>query len=96
MAFTEDLSPFFSDDEFAVDVVLNSVPVKAIFDNAYARGDVGSLGMASTQPALTLASSDVPSSPRGKTCVVGSVTYKVAEHEPDGTGVSVLLLEKAS
>lgn len=74
--------------------------VAVIFDNAYARGDVGGLGMDSTQPAISLLTPAVPSSPRGKTAVVtsptlGTLNFKIATHEPDGTGVSLLFLEKA-
>ena len=77
----------------------DQVPV--IFDNAYARGDVGALGMASTQPAITLPTAAVPASPRGKTAVVtstlhGTLNFKIVDHEPDGTGVSVLFLEKSA
>ena len=45
---------------------------------------------------LTLATADVPASPVGLTVVVGAVSYLVAEHEPDGTGISRLLLESAA
>lgn len=75
--------------------------VEVMFDNAYVRGDVGGLGMASTQPAITLPTADVPASPRGKTAVVtstvhGTLNFKIVDHEPDGTGVSVLFLEKSA
>ena len=96
MAFTEDLAPFFDTDEFAVDATLNGVAVRGIFDNSYQLGDVGGQGMASTAPVLTLATTDVPASPVGKSVVINSVSFVVAAHEPDGTGVSLLLLEKAA
>jgi hypothetical protein len=38
----------------------------------------------------------VPASPVGKSIVIASVTYTVAEHQPDGTGVSTLLLERTT
>lgn len=92
---TEDLSTFFSAAEFASAVTLNGVPVTGIFDNANALGSVGPYGMASTQPTLTLPTTSVPANPVGLSAVVGAVTYLVAAHEPDGTGVSRLLLEAA-
>lgn len=71
--------------------------VNCLFDNAYVRADVGPLGMDSTGPAITdVATSDVPASPRGKSVTVDGVAYKIAGHEPDGTGLSVVLLEKAA
>jgi hypothetical protein len=54
------------------------------------------LGMATSQPSLTLASADVSTDPVGAAVLVGAVAYVVAAHEPDGTGVSRLLLEVAS
>lgn len=93
--FTETLSAFFDTSEFASTVTLNSVSVTAIFDAPYAAGSVGGFGMASTQPSLTLPTANVPTDPVGKTAVVNSVNYVVVAHEPDGTGVSRLLLEAA-
>lgn len=93
--FTEDFSAFMNTAEFATSVTLNGVTVPAIFDAAYALGSVGAYGMASTQPSLMLATADVPADPVGKTAVVGTVSYLVVAHEPDGTGVSRLLLEAA-
>ncbi|EJL77355.1 hypothetical protein PMI15_04677 [Polaromonas sp. CF318] len=103
MAFEEDFATFFDTDEFAVDATLNGVEVRLIFDRAYQFGDVGGAGMASTQPVATIATSAVPSSVEGKALVVqGSqpgfpiaLSFTVAAHEPDGTGVSQLFLEKA-
>lgn len=93
MDFTADIGAML--DDFGTTVTLNGSSVRAVFDNAYAQGTVGPIGMGGTQPVLTLATSDVPASPVGKTCVVGATTYTVASHEPDGTGVSVLFLEAA-
>lgn len=93
---TEALSAFFSAAEFASTVTVNGVTVAAIFDNANALGSVGPYGMASTQPTLTLPTTSVPANPVGLSAVVGAVTYLVAAHEPDGTGVSRLLLEAST
>lgn len=75
---------------------LDGVAVSAIFDNGYALGSVGPMGMASTQPSLTLPTASVPANPVGLTVVVGGVSYLVACHEPDGTGISRLLLESGA
>jgi hypothetical protein len=103
MAFDEDLSVFFDTDELAVDATLDGVAVRVVFDRAYQFGDVGGAGMASTQPVATIASSALPSSVEGKALVVSgsqpgfplSLSFTVVTHEPDGTGVSQLFLEKA-
>lgn len=93
--FVEDISAFINPAEFAQRVSVGGVEVSAIFGNGYAQGNVGMLGMASSQPSLTLASADVSTDPVGAAVLVGSVAYLVAAHEPDGTGISRLLLEVA-
>lgn len=93
-AITSDVANLLKD--FGQTVTLNGVSVQAIFDNAHELGSVGPIGMAGTQPMLTLPTASVPASPVGKACVVGATTYAVAAHEPDGTGVSVLMLEKST
>ena len=94
--FTEDLSAFFSTAEFATAATLNGVAVSGIFDAPLALGGVGEYGMASTQPAYTLPGASVPANPVGLALVIGATSYVVAAHEPDGTGVSRLLLERAA
>lgn len=94
--FVEDITAFFdTTNGFAQAVTINGSSVSAIFDNANALGSVGPYSMASTQPTLTLPTTSVPANPVGLSAVVGAVTYLVAAHEPDGTGVSRLLLEAA-
>ena len=93
--FTEDLSSFLSPSEFATSVIVGGVAVAAIFDNGNALGSVGPYGMASTQPTLTLPTAQVPASPVGQAVAVGGTAYQVVAHEPDGTGISRLLLELA-
>lgn len=89
---TEDLAPFFAD--FAVNAAVNGQAVRGIFDNGFALGAVG-IGMAGTQPTLRLRTADVAADPVGQAVSVNAVAYTVAAHESDGTGVSVLMLERA-
>lgn len=102
--FQEDLSPFLAD--FGQPVTLLGRQVTAIFDNGYSLGTVGVTGMASTQPTLTLPTSDVPPQiidwlsydeepfdPINLQVSISGRTYKIVEHEPDGTGMSLLKLE---
>lgn len=89
---TDDLTPFFSSGEFAQAGTLDGQQVVGIFEAAYAPGNVG-LGMAGTQPTFTLPTSSVMADPAGATLQTGGATFVVAAHEPDGTGVSRLLLE---
>lgn len=100
MAFTEDLSIFFAD--FAVTVTAGGVGVPAIFDRDHIEtmGGFGG-GIDASVPVLLMQTADViargiafgsevtlpASSPWGAaTCTVRNV-------RPDGTGLSMLLLE---
>ncbi len=94
--FVEDLTVFFSTSEHATAATLNSVAVAGIFDAPGTVGNVGEFGIASTQPIYTLASTSVPADPVGLALVCNAVTYIVAAHEPDGTGISRLVLEKSA
>ena len=95
--FAEDTTAFFDTTcGFAQTATVGGASVAVIFDNASALGSVGPFGMASTQPSITLPTAQVPVDPVGTTVVVGGGTYLVAAHEPDGTGISRLLLESAT
>ena len=94
MAFTEDLSLLFDDDQFAIEVLIAGVPTLAIFDAAFERASLGELGMATTEPVLRLPTALVPQPATRTPVVVAGVPYRVAEHQPDGTGISLLYLEK--
>jgi hypothetical protein len=89
----EDFSVFLAD--FGVDVVIDGVTVRGIFDNPFVAAG-GGIGMETTNPTLGLPTENVPSDPIGKTFARGSVTYEIVGHEPDGTGWSVLILERTS
>ena len=90
---TEDLAPFFAD--FAVNATVNGQAVRGIFDNGFASAEVGLVGMSSARPMLTLPTAGLSADPVGQTAVVGGTSYLVAAHQPDGTGVSTLMLERA-
>lgn len=94
MDFTQDLAATLAD--FGQSVTVGGVSCKAIFDNGAALGAVGPIGMASTQPTLTLRTADLPASPVGLNAVVDSTTWLVATHDSDGTGISTLQLEASA
>lgn len=76
-------------------VLLGGVDVDVIFENPSATAG-GGLGMASTAPTVKLLTASVPANPVGQTFDVAGVTWEIADHDPDGTGWSVLVLERAS
>lgn len=106
MAFTEDHSVFFDQDEFAVqaEIVLPAEcagrTLTVIFDNAYEFVEMGS-GVSSSGPAATLPESDMPEpmadALEAGTPVVLSIDeceYTVVEAKPDGSGVTTMRLRK--
>lgn len=91
----EDLTPFFVSGEFVADGdKLDGKPVSGIFDAA-AVVSSGGIGMSDTRPVYTLPSQQVPAQPEGKRLMHGGKVYEVDLHEPDGTGVSRLILLEA-
>lgn len=86
---------FFSTAEYASNALLGGVAVTGIFDRAYQAENVGGNGFASSQPQFVLPSASVPAVVAGLPLVVGIGSYLVVSAEPDGTGMTVLLLETA-
>lgn len=74
--------------------------IPGIFDNEYVVADVGATGMAATAPAVTVPSTAVPASfggaPVSITTAAGVAQWRIAEHHPDGSGLSLLLLERTA
>lgn len=92
--FTEDTAAFFAD--FGQPATVGGQALDVVLDNGYTLGAAGPFGMATTQPRITCATASLPANPVGQACVVGGASYTVAEHQPDGTGISTLLLEVAA
>lgn len=92
MAFVENSSDFINDDTPGyVLATVGGVPVGGLFDDAY----LDPLGMSGSQPALLCASADVSTAIHGTAVVVDLVNYTVASIQPDGTGMTRLLLQEA-
>jgi hypothetical protein len=78
-----------------VRVSLGGTDVDGIFTNNYAVSG-GGIGMATTAPALRVPTASVPANPIGTAVTVAAQPYDIMGHEPDGTGFSVLILERTS
>ena len=99
MAFAEDLSPFFDTDGFAVEATVGAATINVIFDRAHIAALTGLAGgIDGTQPMALAQSSDVTaqSIARDTALVIGGTTYYVTSIQPDGTGVSLLVLSLES
>jgi methionine synthase II (cobalamin-independent) len=88
MDFSQDSASII--DLLGIDVIVDGVPARGIFDNDFASAFSGLVGGSS--PVLHLVSS-VPVA-RGSAVIVAGVTYTVTGVEPDGTGVTQLRMDK--
>ena len=92
---------------FGAPVVLAGISVMAVFDEVYANARLGGAGMASVKPTLMLLTGSIP--PRitdwflyfeepfdaiNLHITLDSGNFKIVAHEPDGMGMSLLLLER--
>lgn len=95
MAFVEDFTCYFAD--FGVDATLDGAAVRVIFDDAFQGAGFGPRDMASSGPQAMVPTADVPAQPYALVlAVTGRGTYNVVSHQADGTGMSLLLLERAA
>lgn len=93
--FTEDLTEFFSTNDFAVTATLDgTVSVNGIFDNASSPIAGGEVDVEGSIPTFTCAAADVPAVANGQTIVISDTTYTVVAVHPDGTGVVTLGLSE--
>ena len=75
--------------------VIGAATVSVIFDDGFITQDVGGLPLESTGPRFTALTSDLPTPILGQPVTISANNYKVREHHPDGTGISLCLLHKA-
>jgi hypothetical protein len=72
-------------------ISVNGQTLWAVPDNAYV--DVLDLA-AGTRPQAIVRTADVPNIAPGQTVVMQGTQYSVAEIQPDGTGMTTLILQK--
>lgn len=97
MAFAEDLSVFFNDDEFAVEAVHTPAggsaepAVAVIFDQAAQLGD----GVVATEPTIHVPASAWPTLAQGSGIVIAGVAYRARTPVPmdDGAVLFVPLVK---
>lgn len=103
MNINGDIAALLDVEIFGTEAVLrpasagNAVRIAGIFDAAFTTVEAGgSVGYATTSPRFLCASADLPTGlEEGYLLTVSSVTYTIRVVEPDGTGMTALMLEKA-
>lgn len=89
-----DLDIFLNSDEFAVDVTYLVSTIQGIFDDEFSSAVQGEMGIESTVPQVLVKTSDVQNIAHNEELTINSVVYKVIGIQPDGTGVTLILLSE--
>lgn len=93
---TDDLTPFFSANDFAEACTIGGVVGEGIFNTEYLAAQAGDLGQGSADASLLISDAAFPAAARGQAVSVRSTNYVVyGPPEPDGTGLVVLRLKRA-
>ena len=88
----EDLAAYFDTTSwFAQSATLDGVTVAGIFDSPYLQAFDG---IASAAPSFTLPSTSAASATSASVLVLAGTSYRVRSVQPDGTGISTLVLER--
>lgn len=90
MNLVEHLPGFFAD--FGTVATIGAASVTGIFDVPTAEA----FGVLGSDPTFTCATADVSGVAAGQAVTIAAVAYTVTAVKPDGTGITVLTLDKAS
>ena len=85
------LAPFFNAADFAVQATVRGRTINIIFDEQY----IDVEGVESSQPAATCQSADVADVEQDDALTVQGREFRIIGIQPDGTGVTVLRLQRA-
>ncbi|MBU1864257.1 MAG: hypothetical protein KKH94_11380 [Candidatus Omnitrophica bacterium] len=90
-----DLDVFINTNEFAVEVTLTGgAKIKGIFDDEFRALNIQDGQIASSGPQVICKSADVATVGLNAVITINAVEYKVKERQPDGTGLTTLILSK--
>lgn len=95
IALADDLNLLFDIEDFAVAATYGGGTINGIFDNETVPMDAGGTAQVhQEQPRFTCRTTDVSSVASGDTIVIDAITYNIVAWIHDGTGVTILQLEK--
>jgi hypothetical protein len=101
VAFTEDLSQFFEEDDFAVAVAIKIAAgasvrtISGIFNTPSQEVEIFDTNFEGNLPSVLCRSSDLAGITNAHTMTISAVVYRITKIEPDGTGVSTVHLRKS-
>ena len=91
---TTDLDTFLNSDEFGVNITYDAGTIKGVFDNEFIESNQDEISVEDFQPQVIVKSSDIPGLSHGDTMTIESVDYNVIGIQPDGTGLTLVILSK--
>lgn len=92
MSIETEIDPFFQSTDFAQSVTVAGTGLLAIFDHAF----IEDLAIEGEAPILHCKSADLPGNlAHGDAVTVATASYTIVGIQPDGTGVTILILEEA-
>jgi hypothetical protein len=99
MTFKDDMitdldETFLDNEEFAVDITYNAGTIQGIFDAEFSSAVEGEMGIESTVPQVQVKTTDVPGIAHNATMTINTIVYNVIGIQPDGTGMTLLLLSE--
>lgn len=93
----QDLLNYFDTETHGVTASISidgtSSSISVILNNEYFAIAGESVDIDGTQPVVTCRSSDVTGVDTDDTITISSITYNITNIQPDGTGVTVLILQ---
>lgn len=91
---TTDLATFLNSDELGDVATYNGNSINVQFFNEYEAAALFELEVEVTKPFCIAKDTDITGIAHGSTITIKSVAYKVIEIQPDGTGLTQLILSK--
>lgn len=87
----EDSATFFNTADHGIEATIGAATVAGLFDNGYAEA----FGIAAgSKPTFLCAVADLPALTLGTTtAVIDGTTYTIVESQPEGHGLTLLVLE---
>lgn len=101
MFYEDDIDIFFDTYEFAksanlVSAGAGSKTIKVIFENNYQDMNIYTGIVESAGPQAQAKTSDVTGAAHGDTLEIDNITYYIKGIQPNGTGITILILSKDS
>lgn len=91
--YEDDIDFFF--DVFGVNGVYDgTTTVETIFDDSFERINLDTGEVEGSSPQVVIKTSAIANIAHGKTLLINSITYYIRGVQPDGTGMTRLILSK--